>query len=85
MRICDNGTYRDMTPEEEKQYIESIDIAEEIAFLESELSATDYKIIKCYEYSLAGLDLPYDISKLHQERQEIRDKINTIQGGATDV
>jgi hypothetical protein len=32
---------------------------------EKKLAESDYKIIKCYEYSLANLQLPYDIQKLH--------------------
>lgn len=48
--------------------------------LKSQLQETDYKIIKCYEYNLAGLELPYDIQKLHNERQELRDKINELEG-----
>lgn len=43
------------------------------------LNATDYKIIKCSECSLAGEPLPYDIKALHEERQTIRDEINEIE------
>ncbi|HZK21147.1 MAG TPA: hypothetical protein VFC76_02600 [Oscillospiraceae bacterium] len=39
------------------------------------LKTTDYKIIKAYEYELAGLETPYDISELHTERETIREKI----------
>lgn len=39
----------------------------------------DWKIAKCQEYALAGLDLPYDIQELHNARQAVRDEINTIQ------
>lgn len=46
---------------------------------EAELSFTDYKIIKCYEYSLVGEDSPYDIVELHAERQALRDEINALQ------
>lgn len=59
------------TPEEKKQM--------RIAQLKSELASTDYKIIKCSECSLAGLDLPYDIVALHAERQAIRDEINELE------
>ena len=47
--------------------------------LRSELAATDYKIIKCYEYSLVNEEMPYDVAKLHAERQTIRDQINTLE------
>ena len=60
------------TPEEIKQ--------QRIAELKQELSETDYKIIKCSEYHLAGLDLPYDIAELHAQRQSLRDEINELEG-----
>ena len=50
-----------------------------ITELESILSATDYKIIKCYEYQLAELELPYDVAELHAERQALRDEINVLE------
>lgn len=43
------------------------------------LTASDYKIIKCYEASLLGDPLPYDIESLHVERQGFRDKINELE------
>lgn len=60
------------TPEEAKQ--------QRIAELKVELSKTDYKIIKCSEYQLAGVDLPYDIAELHTQRQALRDEINELEG-----
>ena len=70
--------------EEKYQEIQNQKSAEEkeqkIVELQSQLNETDYKIIKCNEYSLAGLELPYDVSTLHKERQAIRDKINQLQG-----
>ena len=59
------------TPEEEK--------LARIYELKQQLNATDYKIIKCSECSLAGLDLPYDVAALHAERQAIRDEINELE------
>lgn len=60
------------TPEEIKQ--------ERIIELKQQLNDTDYKIIKCSEYQLAGLALPYDIAELHAQRQAIRDEINELEG-----
>ena len=60
------------TPEEEKQA--------RIAELKAQLDGTDYKIIKCSECQLAGVELPYDIVALHAERQAIRDEINQLEG-----
>ena len=48
--------------------------------LQSELNESDYKVIKCNEYKLAGLELPYDIEELHKQRQVLRDEINKLQG-----
>jgi hypothetical protein len=50
-----------------------------IANLKAQLSETDYKIIKCSEYQLAGQELPYDIQELHTERQALRDQINELE------
>lgn len=52
---------------------------EEIAKLQEQLNNTDYKIIKCSEYQLAGLDIPYNIAELHTKRQILRDRINELQ------
>lgn len=51
----------------------------EIEKLQQELNNTDYKIIKCSEYQLAGLQIPYDITELHANRQMLRDRINELQ------
>lgn len=47
--------------------------------LKNELTSTDYKIIKCYEYSLVGLEMPYDIITLHEERENLRNQIREIE------
>lgn len=52
---------------------------EEIESLKIELNSTDYKIIKCSECQMAGVELPYDIVALHAERQAIRDRINELE------
>ena len=52
---------------------------EEINALKDELAATDYRIIKCSEYNLAGQTLPYDIDELHARRQALRDRINELE------
>lgn len=59
------------TPEEKKQM--------RIAELKAQLDSTDYKIIKCSECQLAGVELPYDVVALHAERQAIRDEINQLE------
>ena len=59
-------------------------IYEEIAALKQEIESTDYQIIKCYEYALNNLPSPYDITKLHEERQALRDKINELEESLKD-
>lgn len=51
----------------------------QITTLKAQLSAADYKITKCMEYFLVGLDLPYDVETLHAERQALRDQINALE------
>lgn len=55
-------------------------IADEISHLQSELAATDYQIIKSYEYALAGKKSAYNISTIHADRQAIRDRIGELEG-----
>jgi hypothetical protein len=52
----------------------------EIGRLKAQLSDTDYQVIKCYEYQLVGLTLPYDIVVIHNQRQALRDRINRLEG-----
>lgn len=54
-------------------------IQREIDDLKNKLSDGDYRVIKCYEASLAKSKMPYDIDEIHQERQAIRDKINELE------
>lgn len=51
-----------------------------IAELKGQLDSTDYKVIKCAESQLAGVELPYDVAALHAERQALRDEINQLEG-----
>ena len=52
---------------------------EEIEKLKKKLNESDYKVIKCYELSLVGGAVPYNVSELHAERQEIRNEINRLE------
>ena len=54
-------------------------LEQEIISLEWALKATDYEIIKCYEYEKCGIKAPYDMDSVHKERQAKRDRINEIQ------
>lgn len=55
-----------------------------IAALKQEIESSDYQIIKCYEYALNNLPSPYDITKLHEERQALRDQINELEESLKD-
>ena len=61
---------------------EEIDIRNkqsEIESLKTELSSSDYKVIKCMEAYLCGVELPYDVQMLHEERSAKRDRINELE------
>ena len=53
--------------------------------LESQLSSSDYRVIKCAEAQAAGETLPYDAEKLHAERQQKRDRINDIEAEIAEL
>lgn len=55
------------------------DLLDKIKELKSTLNSSDYQIIKCYEYSLNGLEMPYDVETLHADRQALRDEINALE------
>lgn len=55
------------------------EIRNRINAFKAELESSDYKIIKCFEYSLLNRELPYDLDALHAERQAMRDKINELE------
>lgn len=61
--------------EQEKQ-VQILEKQNQIDALKEQLGASDYKIIKGYEYFLANKVCEYDFIALHEERQEIRDRIN---------
>ncbi len=57
----------------------------EIDAIKAELSETDYQVIKCYEASLVGEELPYDIKALHEDRNEKRAQINALETNLTNL
>lgn len=62
-----------------KRIVEPEYVRQLIDTLEKELSKTDYKVIKAYEASLIGEQVPYDFNQVHADRQAIRDKINSLE------
>lgn len=51
----------------------------EIKSLQDELASTDYRVIKCYEASLVGDPMPYDIQELRTTREAARARINILE------
>lgn len=62
-----------LTDEEREQ------LEQEMVVLGCQLRATDYEVIKAYEYEKCGIKAPYDMDAVHKERQAKRDRINEIQ------
>lgn len=55
-------------------------IASKISLLKSELDESDYKVMKCYEATIANSDeMPYDTNELVESRQAKRDEINRLE------
>lgn len=76
------------TPEEIAEQERQEQIAEiqiQIVGLKAQIDATDYRIIKAYEYSQVGLETDYDLQALHLERQELRDQINELEQELTEI
>lgn len=73
--------------EEVKMYIPNPvkTTAQQVAELKAQLSATDYKVIKCSECQLLGLEMPYDVAAIHAERQALRDQINALEQEVANV
>lgn len=64
------------------QYVKRFDVQavkKDIQAMKDALTASDYKVAKCYEAYLLGGSLPYDIQTVHSERQTQRDKINELE------
>lgn len=62
-----------------EKVVNTTKIQGEIDAIKAELSETDYQVIKCYEASLVGEELPYDIKALHEDRNEKRAQINALE------
>lgn len=57
----------------------------QIADLKNRIAASDYKVIKTYEYTLMGEQTEYDMETVHAERQALRDQINTLETQLADL
>ncbi len=56
-----------------------VKVQAKINLLISELSSTDYQVIKNYEYAMAGITCEYDSQTLYSTRIAIRNQINSLQ------
>lgn len=54
-----------------------VNTTNDITSLKNKLVDTDYQIIECMESHLLNKTMPYDLAKLSEERQKLRDEINT--------
>ena len=54
-------------------------VTAQIADLKAQIAASDYKVIKTYEYTLLGEQAEYDMEAVHAERQALRDQINVLE------
>ena len=75
MRICENGIYRDMTPEEVLTYEEAMKLSpeEEIAALKAELAGYDYIGVKIAMGVATKKEYGSQIAYTEQLRQRIRE------------
>jgi hypothetical protein len=79
LRIKDiNGTTFEEIFEEYVPVVEETK-AEKMIRLKNRLLETDHMVVECYEHSMLGLEMPYDIVALHEERQEIKNEIENLQ------
>lgn len=84
---CEDGYFVRVTPYDAGERIsyrydtvfDTQKVRREIQELKAQLTADDYKVIKCYEASLTKAALPYDIHELHSNREDIRFRINELE------
>lgn len=72
-------TEEELAEQKRQQQISQID------GLKAQIAASDYKIIKTYEYTLLGEQTEYDMEAVHVERQALRDQINTLETQLADL
>lgn len=60
-------------------------VTAQINDLKVQIAASDYKVIKTYEYTLLGEQTEYDMEAVHAERQALRDQINSLETQLADL
>lgn len=76
-------TEEELAEQERQQQISQI--TAQIDGLKAQIAASDYKVIKTYEYTLLGEQTEYDMEEVHAERQVLRDQINTLETQLADL
>lgn len=54
-------------------------ILNEIQSFKDLLNSSDYQVLKCYEASMLGETMPYDLQTIISNRKELRNKINSLE------
>lgn len=72
-------TFEEIFSEYELEHVETSD--EKIMKLNNRLNELDHMSAECYECSLLGLELPYDILNIREERKQIKSEIEDLQRG----
>ena len=78
----------ELTEEEKAELARQQQISQltaQIDDLKARIAASDYKIIKTYEYTLLGEQTEYNIEEVHAERQALRDQINVLEIQLADL
>ena len=78
----------ELTEEEKAELARQRQISQltaQIADIKARIAASDYKVIKTYEYALLGEQTGYDMEAVHAERQALRDQINTLETQLADL
>lgn len=76
-------TEEELAEQERQQQISQL--TAQINDRKDRIAASDYKVIKTYEYTLIGEQTEYDIEEVHAERQALRDQINTLEIQLADL
>ena len=75
----------ELTEEELARQQQISQVTAQIDDLKARIAASDYKVIKTYEYTLLGEQTEYDMEAVHAERQALRDQINSLETQLADL
>mgnify|MGYP002761873756 CR=1 FL=1 len=70
---------------EQKRQQQISQVTAQIDGLKAQIAASDYKVIKTYEYTIIGEQTEYDMETVHAERQVLRDQINSLETQLADL